>query len=797
MSITHPHELAQAHLYNQMIKRSGIDPLDIGYVEFHGTGTGAGDPTEMRSVTSVFAPGQTRSTPLHVGSVKSNVGHGEAAAGIMSFIKTMLVFQKGIVPPHVGIKTGMNPALPKDLDKRGVVIPYTAATWEKNNDRKRLAMVNNFGAAGGNTAMILEEATPRARVGEDSRPTHPITVSAKTPFSLEENLRRLVKFIEDRPELSIADLSYTLTARKMHYNYRISILASSLEDATTQLRKKVQTAEDMMPAASKQPSVAFAFTGQGTFYVGIGAQLYNDSKTFRQQLDQLDGIAQRQEFPSFLPIIKGTCEAKAVSTTAMHLAIVCVEIALTRLWALFGVTPSVVIGHSLGEYAALNTAGVFSDSDTIFLVGTRAMLLETKCAPGTHGMLSVRASLEKIQKSADGVPFEVACINGPDETVVGGPVADLEALASVLGKAGYRTIKLDVPHAYHTSQMQVIMDDFVKATRAVVCKAPKIPVISPRCSEVLTSDIDVTYLAKATRETVNYVGGLRAARSSGVIPASSVWIEVGHHPCCVSFIAKTLPSDTRLTSPTMHRDKNNWTTLGESLVSLYGAGVNIDWTEYHLPFEQALRLVDAPTYAWNNKNYWIQYRGDWNLTKGLAPSGPGYPTTSAQSVKGFHTTSIHEIRAENYTDSTAQILAESDMTDPALKDAIEGHAMNNYGVASSVSWARIMVESMTSSNSCSSCMRTWLSRSRNVFSMKGFQIHLTLGSMLPILNITNPWSSTITLSSPSQLSLALRPIWRKGQHTSSGTTQPKIYGTVMHLYSTKTPPLGCRHGPVP
>lgn len=684
VSITHPHDLAQTHLFNQMVKRAGIDPLSVGYVEFHGTGTTAGDPTEMRSVTSVFANGQPRATSLHIGSVKSNVGHGEAAAGIMSFIKTMLVFQKSVIPPHVGIKTGLNPALPKDLDKKGVVIPFAAIPWEQNSGQNRLAMVNNFGAAGGNTAMIVEEAMPRPRVGADTRPTHPITISAKTPFSLQENLRRLVAFIETRPDIALADLSYTLSARKMHYNYRVSVLASSLTEAATLLRPHIETALDQVPISSKQAPVAFAFTGQGTFYIGIGAQLYRDCRPFRQQLDRLDGIAQRQRLSSFLPIIKNTCSTKDVSTGSLHLAIVCVEIALTRLWALFGIKPSVVIGHSLGEYAALNTAGVFSDSDTIFLVGTRAALLEIKCTPATHGMLSVRASHENVLKAADGISFEVACINGPEETVVGGTLPDLEALATVLGKAGYRTIRLNVPHAYHTSQMEVLVDDFVKLTQAVVCKPPRIPVISPLYSKVLTSDIDVRYLAKATRETVDYSGGLTAAWTSGVLSKSVIWVEIGHHPCCVSFIAKTL-SDTRLTYPTLHRDQDNWTTIGKALTALYNAGLTIDWTEYHLPFEQALRLVNTPTYAWNNKNYWIQYSGDWNLTKGQALSDPNFTKAMTQTVKGFRTTSIHEIRLENYTKSSAQLMTESDMTDPALKDIIEGHAMNNYGVASSVS----------------------------------------------------------------------------------------------------------------
>lgn len=733
VSITHPHDLAQTHLYNQLVKRAGIDPLSVGYVEFHGTGTIAGDPTEMRSVTSVFANGQPRSTSLYIGSVKSNVGHGEAAAGIMSFMKTMLVFQKSIIPPHIGIKTGLNPALPENLDKKGVVIPFTATPWEQSRNQKRLAMVNNFGAAGGNTAIILEEATLRPRLGNDTRLTHPITVSAKTPFSLQENLRQLIAFIEMRPDVSIADLSYTLTARKNHYNYRVSILASSLTEAATLLRPHIEPALEQLPTSPKQATVAFAFTGQGTFYIGIGSQLYRDSRSFREKLDQLDGIAQRQKFPSFLPIIKSTCNVEDVPIISMHLAIVCVEIALTRLWALFGVKPSVVIGHSLGEYAAFNAAGILSDSDTIFLVGTRAALLESKCMPATHGMLSVRASHEKILKAADGIPFEVACINGPEETVLGATVADLDALSTVLKKAGYRCVRLNVPHAYHTSQMEAVMNDFIKLTQAVVCKPPRVPVILPLYSKVLTSDIDVTYLAKATRGTVDYAGGLNAAWRSGVLSRSSLWIEIGHHPCCVSFIAKTL-SDTRLTCPTLHRDEDNWTTLGKALTVLYNAGLTIDWTEYHLPFEKALRLVDTPTYAWNNKNYWIQYRGDWNLTKGKASSHSSF-TKAVTQINAFRTTSIHEIRSENYTESLAQLVTESDMTDPALKEIIDGHAMNNYGVASSVSL--IFLSRTSLSNFSSSCMQIWRSQSRNVFLIRGFRTQLTLASTLPNSSITN------------------------------------------------------------
>ncbi|CAN9410790.1 unnamed protein product [Alternaria alternata] len=602
VSITHPHDVAQAHLYTQVARRAGIDPLSIGFVEMHGTGTQAGDSNEMRSVTNVFAPstGHIRhpQSPLHIGTVKSNMGHGEAAAGIMAFVKTMLVFQKGIIPPHIGIKSRFNPALPGDLTKRNVVIPTTAADWAPNSDRKRLAMVNNFGAAGGNTSIIVEEAMPRSKKGDDARKLHVIVVSAKTAYSLQENLKALVDFIETRPELSIADLAYTLSARRNHYNYRVSILASSTAEAASSLRSHIETSLSQTPHSGKQPPIAFAFTGQGTFYIGIGTQLYRDSREFRQHIDRLDGLVRRQDFTSFLPIVAGTVQPKDVSIVTMNLAIICVEIALARLWESFGIKPSVVIGHSLGEYAALAVAGVLSESAAIFLVGTRAALLSSKCTARTHGMLSVRASVADVKRAGSGIPFEISCINGPNETVLGGTLPSIEALSATLQAAGYRTFHLDLPHAYHTSQMDTITDELLRQTRSI-------------------------------------------------------------------------------------RDNDNWSTLTKSLCILYSAGVQIDWNEYHRPFEQALRLVDAPTYVWTNKNYWIQYRGDWNLTKGRAVSELQPASAPVPTVKGFQTSSIHRLTSEHYTESTATLSAESSITDPSLQGVVDGHAMNEYGVASS------------------------------------------------------------------------------------------------------------------
>lgn len=685
VSITHPHNVAQAHLYTQVVRRAGVDPLTVGYVEMHGTGTQAGDKAEMTSVTNVFAPengrDRTKDASLHIGTVKANMGHGEAAAGIMAFIKTLLVFQHGVIPPHVGIKTRLNPALP-DLSKRNVTISGTATPW-LGNLHKRIAMVNNFGAAGGNTSIILEEAKPAMKTSKDIRRSHVITISAKTAVSLRDNIQRIVTYTERNQALEIADLSYTLSARRSHYSYRISVVAESPAEAIALLQPQIDIPVSPIAQFGKQPPVVFTFTGQGTFYIGIGKELYHHSPLFKKHIDQLDALTRRQGFDSFLPSITATCETEDVSLIMMSLSIVCVEIALARLWISLGVKPIAVVGHSLGEYAALVVAGVLSDSAAIFLVSTRAHLLQSMCTTNTHSMLSVRTSVDEVRKSAGDMHIEIACINGPTDVVIGGSNEDLDVLAKRITAAGHRTIKLPVSHAYHTRQMDAILGPFIEQTRGVTFKKPKIPVISPLQTGVINIDdnFEPSYLAAATRGTVDFAGALRAAWDDGIVSEATVWLEIGHHPTLTGFVTRSLPV-TRLACSSIHRDQDNWTTLAKTSSLLYNIGTDMDWGTYHRPFENSLTLIDAPTYAWDNKNHWIQYRGDWNLTKGRdAVATPCAPAV----INDFSTSSIHYLLSEGYQESSAVLKAETDIAAARLQGAVDGHAMNGYGVASSVS----------------------------------------------------------------------------------------------------------------
>ncbi|KAI0192448.1 hypothetical protein F4808DRAFT_475822 [Astrocystis sublimbata] len=685
VSITHPHAPSQAFLSREVLRDSGLDPLDVSFVEMHGTGTQAGDSEEMQSVSEVFAPITKRRSsknPLYIGAVKSNVGHGEAVAGVTALIKVLLMFEKGAIPPHVGIKDKINPGFPSDLGKRNLNIPYQKTPWIRNSERRRIAMVNNFSAAGGNTTIALEEGPIHEVVGVDTRPAPIIAISAKSKNSLKGNLERLLAYLDAHPDVSLSDLSYTTTARRHHYNHRVAITASDASHLKKQLLSQLDSLDShkSIPATGP-PSVAFAFTGQGASNNSMDLELYRESPYFKAQIDQLDSIAQNQGYPAFIPAIDGSFPKEHIHRPLVtQLALVCVEIALAKYWASLGVKPDIVVGHSLGEYAALCTAGVLSASDAIFLVGQRALMLEKKCQVGSHKMLAVRASLAQVQDAGHGMHFEVACINGPKDTVLSATKEDVEALAKVLEAAGYKCFTLDVAFAFHSAQTDEILDDFERISKSgAIFQAPNLPVISPLLGKVVFDDktINANYVRQATRKTVDFVSGIEAAQKISLIDKSTAWVEIGPHPVCMG-----------VTTPSIRRGENNWQTLVQALGALHLAGVPIAWNEYHRPFEPALRLLDLPTYSWNDKTYWLQYNGDWALTKGNTfyakeKASQVLETSGAPPSSPISTSTVQRVISEIFNGSAGTVTIRSDLMQKDFHDAAYGHKMNNCGVVTS------------------------------------------------------------------------------------------------------------------
>ncbi|KAL5041470.1 hypothetical protein BDW71DRAFT_217836 [Aspergillus fruticulosus] len=692
VSITHPHAGHQAYLSRQVLRQAGVDPLDVSYVELHGTGTQAGDHEEMQGILDVYAPlvrRRSKDQPLHIGAVKANVGHGESVAGTTALIKVLLMLQKNAIPPHIGIKTEINPRFPQDFDKRNLHIPMKLTSWPHVSGKKRLVAVNNFGAAGGNTTMVLEEAPVRDITEADPRQTHIITVSAKVKASLAGNIERLIAYLDDHPDISLADLSYTTTARRYHHTHRVAIATSNVAHLKKQLSVMLEKVDLIKPIAkSGPPPIAFSFTGQGASYKSMSLELYRDVPTFRECIQHLDWLAQGQGFPSFIPALDGSHpKDHAHSAVITQLALVCTEIALAKYWASLGVKPDVIIGHSLGEYAAMHIAGVVTASDTIYMVGRRAQMLEERCKSGSHNMMAVRASLAQIAESAEGKPYTVACINGPSDTVLSGTKEQIDDIAVSLQKACYQCIRLDVAFAFHSDQMDPILDDFEALTATgVIFQEPRVPVISPLLGKVVFDGktLNANYVRRATRETVDFLFALENAQKVSTISDDTVWIEIGPHPVCTGFIKTTIPS-TKLAIPSIRRGDDNWKTMAESMAALHLAGVEVGWNEFHRPFERRLRLLDLPTYAWNEKNYWLQYTGDWCLTKGNTFYDAEKEAARAKMApkvlpaSEIQTTTVQQIIEERFDGSAGTVVMQSDLMQADLLAAAHGHSMNNCG----------------------------------------------------------------------------------------------------------------------
>ncbi|KUI58481.1 Conidial yellow pigment biosynthesis polyketide synthase [Cytospora mali] len=678
ISITHPHGPTQSVLSTAILDEAGVDPLDVDYVEMHGTGTQAGDGTEMVSVTDVFAPANRKrpaNRPLFLGSVKANVGHGEAASGVTALVKVLMMLQRNAIPPHVGIKGEINKGFPKDLSERNVNVAFHTTPFKRRDGKPRRVFINNFSAAGGNTGLLLEDAPNVKPAAEDSRSHHVITLTGKSKAAMIRNAERLVCWMQENPDTPLAHVAYTTTARKIQHYWRMNVAVSDLAEAQKAIADRLK--ENFSPVSPEQPKVAFLFTGQGSHYPGLGKEFYAHYSVFRQSIDEFNQIAQIQGFPSFLPLIDGSeQDMTKLSPLVVQLGLSCFEMALAKLWASWGIMPSVVLGHSLGEYAALNIAGVLSASDTIYLVGSRARLLMEKCTAFTHAMLAVQGAVETI-KEALGDKAEsitVACINGPRETVLSGQAVQMSEISAQLSAVGFKCTQLKVPFAFHSAQVEPILDDFERLARSVNFQAPSVPIISPLLGKMVESEpINPEYLRTHAREAVDFLAGLVHAQQSGAIDEKTVWLEVGPHPICANMVKAAFGGAT-IAVPSVRRSETAYKTLSASLCTLHSAGLNFDWNEFHRDFSDSVRILDLPSYSFDEKNYWLQYTGDWSLTKNRGALAA--PATIEPAKPKLSTTSVQKVLSEEVKGDIAIVEIESNLSREDLRLAVTGHQVN-------------------------------------------------------------------------------------------------------------------------
>lgn len=679
----------------------------------HGTGTQAGDTREITSVCEVFAPmdetrRRARSNPLHIGALKANIGHGESVSGVSALIKVIQMMKHNQIPPHCGIKTKLNPAFPRDLAERNVKIDLETASWPKRaNNIPRKAIINNFSAAGGNSSILIEDAPDRFQDLHEtsviSRPLYPITISARSQLSLKKNIRAILKHLTG-PGLNNASLpgiSYTLTARRMHHQFRFATSASDLDILRSKLEEQMEGSHER---TIPPKTILFAFTGQGSQYPGMGRQLMETLSAFHDEITKFDGLARKLGFPAILPLFNASNgdEIADYDPVVVQLANICMQIALARIWISWGVRPSAVVGHSLGEYAALNVAGVLSDSDTVYLVGRRAQHLQSFCKANSHAMLAVAASVPELDKITNPASrFEIACINGPNETVLAGTADQVADWKDKLTTAGIRSTVLRVPYAFHSSQIQPILSTYINDARGVTFSKPHLPILSPLEGTVITEShtIGPAYIARHAREPVQMMKCLEAALSDGMIPQKGAFaIEFGPHPVVSGMIKATLgPAVSVL--PTLRRKASPWEVLTTSLCTLYAAGVPVVWDGYFSDLPSARRVVDLPTYSWDMKSYWIPYRNDWTLTKGDIPiERTGYATADAKRsvvnapqkpLPSIQSTSIHNVLEESVRSDGLKISVDCDVSRDDINPFIRSHTVEGYSLCTPAVYADI------------------------------------------------------------------------------------------------------------
>lgn len=496
----------------------------------------------MRSVLSVFASDYKRTSqaeirPLYLGSAKANIGHAESASGVSSLIKVLMMMKRNEIPPHCGIKTHINHNYPGDLTERGVNIAMQPTPWRREDTPlgKRACFLNNFSAAGGNTAVLLEDAPIQRHQRSntevaDARLIHIICCTGRSAKSMLDNTRALISWLQNSMSSisELPSLSYTTTARRMHHNYRTIVSGSTIDSIVTALKTRLVQSESTQPkpVPVHAPKIVFTFTGQGGIYKTMGKSLFDCNRRFRESVIRFSHLAQVQGFPSFIGMIDGTRvgSAEEASPVVQQLSMTCIQMSLTELLVSWGIKPSAVIGHSLGEYAGLHAAGVLSPSDVIYLVGTRATLLEKHCQQGTHAMLAVRAPMNVFNGllSHSGCGCELACLNQPTGQVIAGPldkISDLEIRAKAMS---IETHRLNVPYAFHSPQVEPILDDYLKlSSQNVIYHPPAVPVLSPLMARTISAgeegQIDGKYLTRACRNPVVFFAALEAAMRAGVV----------------------------------------------------------------------------------------------------------------------------------------------------------------------------------------------------------------------------------------------------------------------------------------
>ncbi|MBD1926369.1 thioester reductase domain-containing protein [Trichocoleus sp. FACHB-90] len=629
--LTAPNGPSQQAVIRQALENADVQATQISYVEAHGTGTSLGDPIEVKSLKAVLMQNREPDQPCWIGSVKTNIGHLEAASGMASVIKVVLSLQHKEIPPHLHLKQ-LNPYI--SLEGTTFAIPAESQAWDVGTQR-RLAGISAFGFGGTNCHAILEEAPqnltpppatapiwvsleglgvtcdqPTDDITTLERPLHLLTLSAKTENALRELAQRYANFFATHPEASLEDVCFTANTARSHFDHRFAVTAESTVQLQEQLTAFAAGKETVglvsNPGKSnKRPKIAFLFTGQGSQYVGMGRELYATQPIFRQALDCCDRILRPYLEQPLLSVLypESGINSPLNETAYTQPALFALEYALFQLWKSWGLTPDVVMGHSVGEYVAACVAGVFSLEDGLKLIAERARLMQALPAGGE--MVAVFASESKVQAVIQPYIQEVAiaAINGPKSIVISGQAEAVGQAIASLQAEGIKTKKLTVSHAFHSPLMSPMLADFERVAAEIAYSSPKVKLVSNVTGELATDAIATPeYWCRHVLEPVRFAKSMETLYQKGY----KVFVEIGPKPILLGMGRYCLPdAETFASLPSLRPERSDWQQILQSLAELYVRGVAVDWSGFDQDYPR--RRLQLPTYPFQRQRYWVEF----------------------------------------------------------------------------------------------------------------------------------------------------------------------------------------------
>jgi amino acid adenylation domain-containing protein len=603
VGFTAPRVDGQAKVIAEAQARAGMNPETITYVETHGTGTPLGDPIEIEALTQAFRAKTDQKGFCAVGSVKTNVGHLDAAAGVTGLIKTVLALRHRKIPPSLHFETP-NPKI--DFTNTPFYVNTRLSEWERTTGPRR-AGVSSFGIGGTNAHVVLEEAPILDYSSDSMKSNHLLVFSAKTATALEQITANFLEFVKENPNRNIADAAYTLQVGRREFNHRRMMVVSSAGDAIAALEGKDRQRILSAVCDRGNRKMIFLFPGQGTQYVNMGLGLYREEPVFRETVDYCAsflrphlGIDLRRVFYPGEVAADAEAATQLKRTAITQPALFVIEYAMAKLWQSWGITPQAMIGHSIGEYVAACLAGVFPLDQALGLVAGRSRLMEQL---PSGAMLAVPLAEPEIRTYLNN-ELSLAAANGPFLNVISGSNEAIEQLELKLQAKGVVCRRLHTSHAFHSRMMDPIMPQFTELVRGVKLNRPLIPYIS-NVTGTWIGENEATnpeYWAVHLRQTVRFGAGIQELLND----PEPVFLEVGPGNTLSSLVKQTQPK----TIPTVlssirhvHYEQPDEAFLTVTLGRLWLAGVKIDWAQIN--GNQNRRRIPLPGYPFESKPYWI------------------------------------------------------------------------------------------------------------------------------------------------------------------------------------------------